>query len=241
MADKPTEIIKPNERAIEKFNAKNSAKAMLELYPESAALTDKERAFIVALTTVAQHDRKLAAKLAGYRDNPNNLSTQARLLFNKPLVGEIIRSVYAKRYNDPNWAERELASMAGASMDHIVDIGEDGGMRLNWRKAQESGSLAAIKEVDVREDGTIGKVKMYDRQKALETLLQLHGRLKSGEPYQGSVTLTVNIMPMVETGKFSSEVVVEATAIKELPNGRDEPNPEVAATGSGGQCTQPAC
>lgn len=168
-------------------------------FVENDGLTMRQRLFVAAITGPALGNATKAAEMAGYRaENRVALATTASENLRKPQIQRAIAHSMAKRYESKEWAKANLYDLASGSMANFITI-DNGKMRIDWEKANAAGALGQIREVDIdHETGAVTKVKLYDKQKANDTLLKFHGLLKDGgleiNSNAGAITVHVHRM-----------------------------------------------
>ena len=132
-----------------------------------------------------------AAKDAGYAERSAHV--QASRLLKNDKVRERIAYYHAQRHMGPEETMAALADIARTDMGDFITPQMHGGARLNLRKAHRLRKLGLIREIQTEEEiaqtdeGKINtgvlktKVKLYDKQRALETIARHHGLLKDNE------------------------------------------------------------
>lgn len=122
--------------------------------------------------------------MAGYAaENYLSLSATASENLGKPNVQRAIAHALAAQRLTPEWAKRQLADRASASMANFVKVDADGRATLDFGKAAAAGALGQIKEIkeEVLETPSGGVVvlkrtiKVHDSAPALALLLKYHG------------------------------------------------------------------
>lgn len=141
--------------------------------------------FVDAIIGPAGGIASRAAKMAGYAsDNEKSLGVTATRLLGNARIQEAIAHAYAKKRMTPEWAKHAAADLANASMANFLTVGDDGKPVFDWLKAASAGAIGHIREY--KEDGIDGpegpaiikrSFKLFDKQRAIETILKLHGLL----------------------------------------------------------------
>lgn len=146
-------------------------------------LTIRQRLFVAAIIGPAGGNATKAARMAGYRDdNENALRVTASENLTKPNVQRAIAHALANRIkNDPEWAKASLFELASASMSNFLKFDGQRNVTIDWEKAAAAGALGQIKEITQDTVGEITvrtKIKLFDRLKAIELALKLHGLIR---------------------------------------------------------------
>lgn len=150
---------------------------------DGSGLTIRQKRFVDALVGPAGGNATKAAEMAGYNaENRLTLRVTAAENLSKPNVQTAIAHALAAQRLSPEWAKRQLADMASASMANFLTVGDDGEAKLDFSKAAAMGALGQIKElkeegIKTGNDTTIIKrtIKLHDRVSALGLLLKFHG------------------------------------------------------------------
>lgn len=151
-------------------------------------LTLRQRRFVEAIVGGACGDRTKAAEIAGYRsDNRNALAATASRLLRVVKVSQAIAEGMAKRNLGPEGVRFRLAAMANSSMDNFLSVDDQGRPRPDFEKAASMGAIGQIKEYDEQ----AGKIKVYDPTRALTTLAQIYGMLKTEQEAQPDSVIRV--------------------------------------------------
>lgn len=155
-------------------------------------LTIMQRAFVEAITGSCFGNATKAAIKAGYRESSARFVAAENL--SKPNIQRAISHALSKMYRTPEWAKNQLFDLAGGSMANFLTVQEDGKIRVDWKKANEAGAIGQIKKISFDPNTGEPKIELYDRVKALEILLKLHGLLKDqvALQYQGEDVVLVH-------------------------------------------------
>lgn len=164
---------------------------------ESDGLSIRHRSFVDAIVGPAAGNGSKAAEMAGFAsENRISLAVTATRLLNKANIQQAIAHAYAKRNMTPEWALATASDLASVSMAKFVSLGPDGKPMLDWIKAAESGAIGHIREwreegIDHNGSFTVVKrsFKLFDKQKAVDTILRLHGLLKDTVKVEGKVSI----------------------------------------------------
>lgn len=150
-------------------------------------LTIRQRLFVEALAGPARGNATKAAEMAGYNaSNRNSLCATASENLRKPMIQRALAHALAKLSASPEWAINQAFYNARVSMADFLVVGDDGQPVFDWKKAAASGAIGQIREY--KEDGIVTgddegpavikrSFKLIDSQKALDTVLKLHGVL----------------------------------------------------------------
>lgn len=146
-----------------------------------------------------QHGKKQKAAIdAGYAERSAHV-TASRLLKIAKIQDEIKR-LHTAKHMGPEEVMAGLADIARLDMGDFASVHKNGGANLDLRKAKRANKMGLIRElqtdveVHATDDGEEimrvlkTKIKLYDRQRALETIAKHHGLLKDGE-----INITINI------------------------------------------------
>lgn len=140
-------------------------------------VSERERKFIDFY--VQDLNGTKAARLAGYTSNPG---TQAYELLKKPHIFQQIQEILDKKSYEcdvsASRVRKELAAIAFANIGDYCEWNEHGVRPISSDKIKRD-KLACISEVIEHTNGagTTVRFKMYDKNKALETLCKLQGYL----------------------------------------------------------------
>ena len=118
---------------------------------------------------------KKAALSAGYSESMSDAA--ATEILQHPRVQEEIARRDAEYFeslglNDPDWAIRKVVAIANSNPADILDIEDDGTVKVNLKQANRE-MLYAIKKVAYDIEGR-PEVEWEPKQKALETLLKVY-------------------------------------------------------------------
>lgn len=162
---------------------------------DAEGLTIRQRLFVMAITGPDIANATAAAERAGYQaDNRDSLKVTASRLLTYANVQRAIATELGKKASSPEWAENRAFYHARADMANFLSVDDTGEPRFDWAKAAASGAIGHVREY--KEDGIDGdggpavikrSFKLIDPQKALETVLRLHGKLKDVTKHEGNV------------------------------------------------------
>lgn len=116
-------------------------------------------------------DGSKAARAAGFKGNPNVISTTAHRLLNTPHIAEAIKARLSTSAMTEGEALGRIAEMARADIGEFVDI-ENNKLVIDWGKAREKSHL--IKSIRNTRHGL--HIEMHDSQAALDKILKVHGK-----------------------------------------------------------------
>ena len=202
-------------------------------------LTIRQRLFVDALAGPALGNATRAAELAGYAaENRVSLASTASENLRKPQVQSALALALAKRRMTPEWAEAVAYDMAGASMANFLSVTTAGEPEFDWIKAAEAGAIGHIREYREEGGGTGGtdvvivkrSFKLFDRQKAIDTVLKLQGKLKDVTRHEGAVGIAHDpdalkkLMAVPDAFEAAIRLADSLAAAKAAtPDGRPEP------------------
>lgn len=151
-------------------------------------LDQRQRDFCVHYV---QHGKKKQAAIdAGYAERSAHVTASRLLKLAK--VQDEIKRLHTAKHMGPEEVMAGLAEIARLDMEDFISPLKNGGARLNLPKAKRANKLSFIREITTKESQKISegdvvsevvetKVKLYDRQRALETIAKHHGLLKDAE------------------------------------------------------------
>lgn len=147
----------------------------------------------------AQHGNGTQAAIdAGY--SKKTARFQASRLLTNANVQEAIKKHHVDKHMGPEEVMAGLADIARLDMSDFLIVQKDGSARLHMGKAKRARKLGLIREIQTdtethaSDEGdelvrvTKTKVKLYDRQRALETVAKHHGLLKDPE-----INININV------------------------------------------------
>jgi hypothetical protein len=146
-------------------------------------LSPAERAFVDAYV----HEAEKASIASGQRislvldQEPSQQAVDmSRGLLNRPMVraaiGERIKDIATQSDITMNMLIRELRHIAFASMDDYIEVMQDGTGTLDLVKATPE-QRSAIQQIEIDykpRGGSTQKIKLYDKQRAIEQLIELY-------------------------------------------------------------------
>ena len=150
-----------------------------------------------------QHGKKQQAAIdAGYAEKSAHVTASRLLKIAK--IQEEIKLQFTAKHMGPEEVMAGLADIARLDMGDFSSVKKNGGAALDLHKAKRANKLGLIRELQTEtstrrytnDDGdekeivevTQTKVKLYDKQRALETIARHHGLLKDTE-----INITINI------------------------------------------------
>lgn len=155
-------------------------------------LNEKQRAFVEAYFNGApevRYNQTQSAITAGY--SKRTAYSQGNALMKHPEVRREIDRRLEKHVMSKNEALEAMSEIAHSDIDDFMTM-PGTFPYFDYDKARELGKTHLIKEIIVRGDGGI-RVKLYDRQSAIETMFRHHGLLKDG-----ALNINVNIVLVIE-------------------------------------------
>lgn len=184
-------------------------------------LTVREEAFVAALVGPAAGNATTAACLAGYAPENRKLQAEAASrILSRPHVAKAISHALTKKYGTGETAVNELTAIATGDFNQFCTVQPDGQIRVDWKKAAESGALGLVKEMVLNEDtGAPKSFKLNDRVRALEILLRLHGLLTEKHEHTGPNGGPLRLI--VDTGLVKQRIEASAPGLPE--GGSNEP------------------
>jgi phage terminase small subunit len=201
-------------------------------------LTIRQRAFVQAITGPAAGNATKAAEMAGYMaENYNSLKVTASRLLTYANVQEAISHVFAQRKMTPEWAVSAITDIASASMANFLSVGDDGRPVFDWAKAAAAGAIGHVREY--KEDGIEGSgegsvdqaiikrsFKLYDKQRALETVLKMHGLLKDTVKHEGGIAVSQGVAVAMKKLMGDSDAFDAAIQLADRLKAVDDPDSE---------------
>ncbi len=155
-------------------------------------ITDQRRRFIEAYTNGPERVRfnqTQSAIAAGY--STKTAYAQGNALLKVPEVRAEIDRRLEKHVMSKHEALSAMSEIAHSDIDDFMTV-PGTFPYFDYDKARARGKTHLIKEIIVRGDGGI-RVKLYDRQSAIETMFRHHGLLKDG-----ALNINVNIVLVIE-------------------------------------------
>lgn len=161
-------------------------------------LTQQQRNFCWYLVHRWPTNQTKAAIDAGYAAKSAHV-TASRLLKIDKVKAEIQR-LHIEKHMGPEEVLAGLADIARLDMGDFTRVQKGGSAALDLVKAKRAGKLGLIREIQTETQvisNEVGdnvaqvvktKVKLYDKQRALETIANHHGLLKSAE-----INININI------------------------------------------------
>lgn len=161
-------------------------------------LTQQQRDFCYYLVNRWPTNQTKAAIEAGYAEKSAHVAASRLLKIDK--IQKEIQRLHREKHMGPDEVLAGLADIARLDMSDFARVDSSGGASLDLRKAKNAGKLGLIREiqtdVEMHESGEGDsvakvlktKVKLYDKQRALETLARHHGLLKDPE-----INININI------------------------------------------------
>lgn len=155
-----------------------------------------------------QHGKKKQAAIdAGYAERSAHVTASRLLKLAK--VQDEIKRLHTAKHMGPEEVMSGLADIARLDMEDFISPLKNGGARLNLPKAKRANKLSMIREITTKESQTVSegdvvsevietKVKLYDKQRALETIARHHGLLKDREI---NINITVHLELIDRTWK----------------------------------------
>lgn len=219
----------PQDKAIKSHSAKPRS--------PDAPLDERERLFVAAYTGAANYVGAEAARMAGYSDKGGGAAVMAARLKERANVAAAIERATAERLDSLGINKRavmeEMALIAFARADMIIEPDGDGGTRLkqageiNPRAWAAIKSIQAVTEETTQESGrgsrtTVKRlisVTFHDKRQALAHLMENLGLLKAkegGDQLPRNVVIDLgSIKPMdkAEADRIRAEQEAEAAAV----------------------------
>lgn len=185
-------------------------------------LRPAEKAFVDAYVQAVEREAARANErisMALHRPIPVEVVNASRGMLDKPLV----RAAIAERINDiatqteltPHRVIREWMGIAFSSVEHYMEVGDDGQPFFDLTKCTPE-QLAAIKSIEVEESGggTLSKptrrkfkFQLHDKIAGLEALAKYMGLMQPDNPHwRGDQARPVTLLP----AGVSSEAAADA-------------------------------
>lgn len=172
-----------------------------------AKLTDRQQIFINEYLKCWNATE--AARRAGYKGSLRSIGSEN---LTKPYIAAEISRRLAEYSMGANEALAVMSDMARTDMGDYVTIA--GGVPVvDFEKAQRDGKLGLVKKIRYGR-GTLS-FELYDRQRAVETMMRHHGLLKDGV----TINLNVNIELVVQAwDELQASGIDPAETFQELIN-----------------------
>lgn len=154
-------------------------------------MTDKQRAWVEHYLTC--WNATDAARQAGYsypgRRGAENLRHPR------------LRNLIAERITELAMAADEtlgrISSIARADISDFIDVSLDGSYTLNLLKAQERGTLYALKKLSYDREGN-PRIELHDKTAALQLLMRHHGMLVDRLQIDHTITLSTEAFNAIQ-------------------------------------------
>jgi hypothetical protein len=149
-------------------------------------LTDRQREFVKAYVGPAAGNATKAAAMAGYNDSNNDsLRVTAHRLLTKANVQRALARSRAEKHGGPEWTRAGIVEIADANFADFMVCDASGEPTFDLKAAYAAGAMGLVKEITEEVISGGGgpvqvikrRVKLHDRQKALDTLAKMHGML----------------------------------------------------------------
>lgn len=174
-------------------------------------LTLKQRRWAKAYVGRAKGNGTEAARLAGFSDdNVNYLSVVGTRMLRNAKVLRYVAYLLNRNRGGPREVLAGIAELATTTAESFIAFDDNDNPYVDLAKARDAAALGAVRELveeSTTYDGKDGqpgyterrlKVKLYDRQKAQESLAKINGQIKGTLEVSGTVHHKHDVRPLLE-------------------------------------------
>lgn len=163
-------------------------------------LTSKQRAFVLAFVGDAKGNATLAARMAGYSDNPRSLRVIAYQTLKKPNVAEAIEALTQVNLVDIGTIYSRLLDQAMGPQE-FLHADENGAIYLDFEAMKRAGKAHLVKKFANTRYGQ--SIEFYDAQVAMDKALSMWARVAGIVLEQQSGVTEEEMRDKFELGKNS--------------------------------------